>query len=49
MMLVRSESIMYIIVIVIEMLICQCQNRDVDRVGKGSIFLGPLNATTFHP
>lgn len=41
---------MYIIVTVIEMLICQYQSRGVDRVGmRVLIFLGPLNAATFHP
>lgn len=45
MMLRRLGSIMYIIVIVIGILICQCQSRGVDRVrNEGLIFLGPLNA-----
>lgn len=35
-------SVVYIIVILIGLLICQCQNRGVARVGW--LFLGPLDA-----
>lgn len=38
----RFGSVVYIIVILTGLLICQCQNRGVARVG--GLFLGPLDA-----